>query len=112
MKGINIIFPHQLFQTHVLYENGYDIYMIEEPLFFSQYKFHKMKLAYHRATMKAHASYLESKGLTVHYIEVGDQRSDLGHLLSLLSTQKQEVINRAILYYLPPSSKHKRLFYT
>lgn len=93
MKGINIIFPHQLFQTHVLYENGYDIYMIEEPLFFSQYKFHKMKLAYHRATMKAHASYLESKGLTVHYIEVGDQRSDLGHLLSLLSTQKQEVIN-------------------
>ena len=58
MKGINIIFPHQLFQTHVLYENGYDIYMIEEPLFFSQYKFHKMKLAYHRATMKAHASLL------------------------------------------------------
>jgi deoxyribodipyrimidine photolyase-related protein len=92
MKGINIIFPHQLFQTHVLYENGYDIYMIEEPLFFSQYKFHKMKLAYHRATMKAHASYLESKGLTVYYIEVGDQRSDLGHLLGLLSIQKIEVI--------------------
>jgi deoxyribodipyrimidine photolyase-related protein len=93
MKGINIIFPHQLFQTHVFYENGYDIYMIEEPLFFSQYKFHKMKLAYHRATMKAHASYLESRGLTVQYIEIGDQRSDLGYLVSLLSTQKKEVIN-------------------
>ena len=92
MKGINIIFPHQLFQTHVLYENGYDIYMIEEPLFFSQYKFHKMKLAYHRATMKAHASLLESRGLTVHYIEIGDQRSDLGHLLGLLSIEKIELI--------------------
>ncbi len=92
MKRINIIFPHQLFQTHVLYENGYDIYMIEEPLFFSQYKFHKMKLAYHRATMKAHASLLESRGLTVHYIEIGDQRSDLGYLLDLLSIEKIELI--------------------
>ena len=92
MKGINIIFPHQLFQTHVLYENGYDIYMIEEPLFFSQYKFHKMKLAYHRATMKAHASYLKSKDLTVHYIETNDQKSDLKYLLNCLSDLKIELI--------------------
>ena len=88
MKGINIILPHQLFQTHVLHENGYDIYMIEEPLFFSQYKFHKMKLAYHRATMKAHASYLKSKDLTVHYIESSDQKSDLRCLLNFFSDEK------------------------
>ena len=92
MKGINIIFPHQLFQTHALYENGYDIYMIEEPLFFSQYKFHKMKLAYHRATMKAHACYLKSKDLTVHYIETADQKSDLEYLIDSLSNQKIELL--------------------
>ena len=92
MKGVNIIFPHQLFQTHALYENGYDIYMIEEPLFFSQYKFHKMKLAYHRATMKAHACYLESKDLTVRYIETADQKSDLEYLIDSLSNQKIELL--------------------
>ena len=92
MKGINIIFPNQLFQTHIFHENGYDIYMIEEALFFSQYKFHKMKLAYHRATMKAHASFLKSKDLKVHYIEIGDQKSDLGYLLNYLYDRKIELI--------------------
>ena len=92
MKGANIIFPNQLFQTHVLHENGYDMYMIEEALFFSQYKFHKMKLAYHRATMKAHTGYLKSKDLTVHYIDTRDQKSDLRYLLNYLSDQKIELI--------------------
>jgi deoxyribodipyrimidine photolyase-related protein len=46
-----IIFPHQLYSI-TKHLNSHIIYLIEEPRFFSDFKFHKLKLAYHRATMK------------------------------------------------------------
>jgi deoxyribodipyrimidine photolyase-related protein len=44
------------------------IYLLEEFLFFSQYKFHKQKLVLHRASMRFYADYLRGKGRTVYYI--------------------------------------------
>ena len=38
---VNLIFPHQLFSESKLIDNGCDIYLIEEYLFFRQYKFKK-----------------------------------------------------------------------
>ncbi|MEL6752035.1 MAG: cryptochrome/photolyase family protein, partial [Pseudomonadota bacterium] len=51
-----LIFPHQLFREHPgLDEKPERIVLVEEPLFFGDphypAKFHKMKLAYHKATM-------------------------------------------------------------
>jgi deoxyribodipyrimidine photolyase-related protein len=77
MKSINIIFPHQLFEDSSLINNGNEVYLIEEYLFFKQYKFHKQKIAFHRASMKCYQSFLEEKGITVNYIESSNKLADI-----------------------------------
>ncbi|WP_341225372.1 cryptochrome/photolyase family protein [uncultured Arcticibacterium sp.] len=77
MKAINLIFPHQLFQESPLLENNNEIYLIEEFLFFKQYQFHKQKIAFHRASMKAYQDYLISLNKTVHYLEAENKLSDI-----------------------------------
>ena len=77
MKAINLIFPHQLFQKSPLLENDFDIYLVEEFLFFKHYSFHKQKIAFHRASMKAYQAHLEGLNKTVHYIESSDVLSDI-----------------------------------
>jgi deoxyribodipyrimidine photolyase-related protein len=49
---IFLIFPTQLFYNIDHLQNITKIYLIEEPRYFTDFKFHKLKLAYHRATMK------------------------------------------------------------
>ena len=39
------------------------VYLIEEPLYFTDFKFHKLKLAYHRASMKCYESMLIKKNI-------------------------------------------------
>ncbi|MDG1099086.1 MAG: cryptochrome/photolyase family protein, partial [Bacteroidia bacterium] len=77
MKSINLIFPHQLFLNSTLIENSNEIYLIEEYLFFKQYAFHKQKIAFHRASMKAYQRYLEGLNKTVHYIDSANEKSDI-----------------------------------
>lgn len=87
MKTVNLLFPHQLFQEHELYHNGFPVYLIEEQLFFKQFNFHKTKLAYHRASMKSHEALLKKKGLTVKYIESPEPASDVRVLLRHLAQE-------------------------
>jgi len=52
-----IVFPHQLYQGVPYLKNSgmaskATVYIVEEPRYFTDFKFHKMKLAYHRASMK------------------------------------------------------------
>ena len=81
---VNLIFPHQLFETSSLIDNGFDIYLVEEYLFFRQYKFHKQKIAFHRASMKAYQAYLESKSRTVFYIDAFEDNASITSLLEAL----------------------------
>tara|TARA_R110000868_G_scaffold108065_6_gene295402 strand:- start:22681 stop:23157 length:477 start_codon:yes stop_codon:yes gene_type:complete len=76
-KAINLIFPHQLFAESPLLENGEEVYLIEEYLFFKQYMFHKQKIAFHRASMKCYQHFLEEKGIKVNYIESNHKLSDI-----------------------------------
>ncbi len=76
-----LLFPHQLFKAAPVLELDCDIYIIEEFLFFKHYKFHKQKIAFHRASMKAYAEQLQSKGKTIHYIESISERSDIRVLI-------------------------------
>ncbi len=85
MPEVNLIFPHQLFQESPLLENGSPIYLVEEWLFFRQYKFHKQKIAFHRASMKAYEAYLKSKNLSVYYIEAQDELADIRQLIPYLA---------------------------
>src|SRR5690606_18995579 len=82
-----LIFPHQLFKDTSYLEKQYPIYLIEEYLFFRQYKFHKQKIAFHRASMKFYAQYLLDHGFQVDYIESTDALSDIRKLMFFLADQ-------------------------
>jgi deoxyribodipyrimidine photolyase-related protein len=69
MSSNILIFPTQLFKEIPFYEPGDKIFILEHPDFFTKFKFHKLKLIFHRATMKSYADELEEKYKTsVKYI--------------------------------------------
>ena len=86
MSTIGVIFPHQLFEQNILSTSCATIYMVEEWLYFKQYKFHKQKIAFHRASMKFYENHLQSIGTKVIYIDANDQLADIRKLISHLKT--------------------------
>jgi deoxyribodipyrimidine photolyase-related protein len=93
MKAVNILFPHQLFENSPIAENGFPVYLLEETLYFKQFAFHKQKIAYHRATMKSYAAFLESKTIKVFYIESVNPLSDVRKLVADLQLKSIETIH-------------------
>ena len=93
MKHVNIIFPHQLFQDSPIFETSAPCFLVEEFLFFNQYSFHKQKIAFHRATMKRYADYLQEKKIEVHYIESKENISDIRLLIPYLKFNGVEKIS-------------------
>jgi deoxyribodipyrimidine photolyase-related protein len=92
MKAVTLVFPHQLFEVNPAIEKTQTVYLIEELLFFKQYKYHKQKLVFHRASMKAYQHYLQSKGYKVIYIEAHEHNADVRNLLpSLKKSRVSEV---------------------
>jgi deoxyribodipyrimidine photolyase-related protein len=69
------VFPNQLFQALPEEMKGKQIYIIEDPLFFNLYPFHKQKIAFHRASMKFYEYYLKSKKMDVKYIALKKAQS-------------------------------------
>ena len=90
-----LIFPNQLFKESDLISNKNHIFLVEEYLFFKQYKFHKQKISFHRATMKFYEDYLKSQDLKVTYINSNDNESNI---LSLLDTLKSKGFNHIEMY--------------
>lgn len=81
-----LIYPHQLFSPHPALPGAERVYLIEDPLFFSQYAFHKQKLMLHRASMQRFSKELKEtnpKRLTVRYVEAHELSSsgDIGPIL-------------------------------
>ncbi len=70
MTDAFLIYPHQLFPRDVYPSKikDFPVYLIEDPLFFKQYPFHKKKLLMHRATMKAYEGQLKKGKVDTHYI--------------------------------------------
>lgn len=85
MKTAKIIFPNQLFKSSGLNSIDAEIFLVEEFLFFKQYKFHKQKIALHRASMKAYADFLILNKGKVRYIESSENESDIRELISFLA---------------------------
>ncbi|MGF1560244.1 MAG: cryptochrome/photolyase family protein [Flavobacteriaceae bacterium] len=98
IKGINLIFPNQLFKENPLLHTRLPIYLVEEFLYFKQYAFHKQKIAFHRATMKFYADYLKAGNHHVTYIDAQSEISDIRKLIPFL---KQQGI--AHIHYLHPA---------
>jgi deoxyribodipyrimidine photolyase-related protein len=90
---VGLVFPHQLFEQNPLFGKCDTVYLIEEFLFFRQYRFHQQKIAFHRASMKFYADFLSQKDIKVHYIEGHHEHGDIRKLLPFLKTKGvQEII--------------------
>ena len=63
-----LVFPHQLFEN-IDPLKGKKVLLIEEPLYFTYYKFHIQKLVMHRASMKFYEKYLRENRIVVEYFE-------------------------------------------
>jgi deoxyribodipyrimidine photolyase-related protein len=81
MNPAFLIFPNQLFKNINLLKQASEVFLIEEFLFFSQYKFHKQKLVLHRASMQSYFSYLKEQGIKVTYIESTSKLHDIREFL-------------------------------
>ena len=68
MKEALIVLPHQLFEKHPGLQKGRAVFIIEDPIFFTAFTFHKKKLILHRASMKYYQYLLEKKGYDVTYV--------------------------------------------
>lgn len=86
-----IIFPHQLYQS-VPFEKNTTLYLIEDDLYFSQYRFHVQKLVLHRAAMKYYQSELEQKGYEVHYVDC-KKRLTLEGAFETLKKKKTKILH-------------------
>lgn len=85
MSRAAIIFPHQLFADHPALVDASHAVLVEEPLLFNQYRFHRQKLMFHRATMMQFAEALRKRKLKVHYLEAS-QLADTAAIAAVLQT--------------------------
>jgi deoxyribodipyrimidine photolyase-related protein len=69
-RSATLVFPHQLFHNLTEKFPATDTFWIEDPLYFSQYPFHRQKLMLHRASMRWHFDHAAvPKGGRKHYVE-------------------------------------------
>lgn len=68
MISVLLLYPTQLFISinHIKEKN---IILIEEPIYFTKYNFHKLKLAYTRTCMKKYYDFLSNKKFNITYID-------------------------------------------
>ena len=95
MREIVLIFPHQLFKQHPGFSYTKEAVLVEEFLFFKQYRFHKQKLVLHRASMKAYADYLKISKIKLKYVEASDKHADTEKLIPLLQKERIKSIHIA-----------------
>lgn len=67
-----ILFPHQIFEEALCRRPTDRVYLIEHPLHFTQFRFHKQKLVLHRATMASFAQRLTERGIAVRRLTIED----------------------------------------
>ncbi|NBO58787.1 MAG: cryptochrome/photolyase family protein [Chitinophagia bacterium] len=83
-----LIFPHQLFLQIEHLSSFSEIYLIENELFFKQYKFHQQKIILHRSSMKYYEDALLRNKLKVRYINSFDKESNIAHFINNLKSKK------------------------
>ncbi|MDX1700334.1 MAG: cryptochrome/photolyase family protein, partial [Melioribacteraceae bacterium] len=97
MKELSLIYPHQLYEYHPALEKGRDVFLVEDPLFFGDkrypLKFHKMKLTFHRASMKMYEEMLRRKKFKVHYFEYPDLFKDKSSIFRSIKEAKYGVVH-------------------
>ena len=103
---IFLIFPIHLFKNFDKLINK-KVYLIEEPRYFTDFKYHKLKLAYHRESMKYYYDYLVKNNIHVEYIDFYNVNEKF--YKSLLMQNKNiymynpcdKVLTKNVLKYIP-----------
>ncbi len=92
--NIVLVFPHQLFEHNnclekIKKEKDF-VFLVEDYLYFREFKFHKQKLLLHRASMKCYEKQLLDLGFQVNYIESEklQNRKSLGKVLDSYKVKK------------------------
>ncbi|MCA6475286.1 MAG: cryptochrome/photolyase family protein, partial [Chitinophagaceae bacterium] len=88
-----LLFPHQLFEQPLPVPASTPIFLIENDLFFTQYRFHQQKIILHRSSMKYYQQRLEKQKHTVTYIEHHQPESRLPQLIRQLAAKKIQHID-------------------
>ncbi len=88
-----IVYPHQLWDKHPALLAASIVLLVEDPLFFTQYRFHAQKLVLHRASMTEFAQQCERLGKQVHSIDSKSisHSSEIGEIL------KKKKITQAVI---------------
>lgn len=81
---VRLVFPHQLFTEHLDAPAGTVFVLVEDDLFFRQYRFHVQKLILHRASMRRFADRLRAADRDVEVIETDAAATSGERLASLL----------------------------
>ena len=90
-----VVYPHQLWQEHAAVATSDVVFLIEDPLFFTQYRFHVQKLILHRASMTEFAEKCERDGKTVHRIASKSiaHSSDIGNILKTKKVKRVAIVD-------------------
>lgn len=70
MTDATLVYPHQLFTDNPALVLERLVYLVEEPLFLTEFATHTQKLLLHRLSMQAYKKELEQKGYSVTYLSV------------------------------------------
>ena len=88
---ISIIFPNQIFEKSKLLDESTRIYLIEEYLFFNQFKFHKQKILFHRMTMKSYERFLQKNSFNINYIDSTEKISEIKSFIENLDSDIKSI---------------------
>ena len=90
---IRLVFPHQLFVEHTDAPGSTHFVIIEDDLYFRQYRFHKQKLVLHRASMRMFAERLKQAGYDVAYLETSFECTSMDQLRDFLAIHQDQGIS-------------------
>jgi deoxyribodipyrimidine photolyase-related protein len=95
-----IILPTQLFEKNNYLKDMDEIYLIEEPFYFTNKKFHKQKLVLHRASMKYYYNKLLNKYNNVYYINFDDvdYKKFINNDIYIFDPIDKPIINKLLKY--------------
>lgn len=87
MKIAFVVLPNNLFKDTGPLTACSKTFLVEEFLYFRLYKFHKQKLLFHRASMKAYEQYLIDSGIALSYIDSTQSIADIRQLVPALAAE-------------------------
>ncbi len=88
MPTAALVYPHQLFGPHPAVAGADAAFLVEEPLFFRQYAFHRQKLMLHRASMKRYGQEVLPKARCV----ASHQLDQTGDIVALVRKAKCDAV--------------------